>query len=58
MTAQLRSDARRSRRCTGVRPAKAHPDAEVRVIDADHELPLEKPAEPTAALDRFVTGCS
>jgi hypothetical protein len=28
----------------------------VRIIDAGHELPLEKPAELTAALDGFVTG--
>ncbi|GHD86102.1 alpha/beta fold hydrolase [Streptomyces naganishii] len=38
-----------------LRMAKAYPDAEVRVIDAGHEIPLEKPAELTAALDRFLT---
>ncbi|MFE1860376.1 alpha/beta fold hydrolase [Streptomyces anandii] len=38
-----------------LRIAKACPDAEVRVIDAGHEIPLEKPAELTAALDRFLT---
>ncbi|GGX71102.1 alpha/beta fold hydrolase [Streptomyces anandii] len=37
-----------------LRMAKACPDAEVRVIDAGHEIPLEKPAELTAALDRFL----
>ncbi|MFI1165454.1 alpha/beta hydrolase [Streptomyces sp. NPDC020801] len=41
-----------------LRMATAYPDAEVRVIDAGHELPLEKPAELTAALDRFVTNRS
>ncbi|WNM32185.1 alpha/beta fold hydrolase [Streptomyces sp. Li-HN-5-11] len=41
-----------------LRMAKACPDAEVRIIDAGHELPVEKPAELTAALDRFVTGRS
>jgi pimeloyl-ACP methyl ester carboxylesterase len=35
--------------------AKAYPDAVVRIVDAGHELPVEKPAELTAALDRFVT---
>lgn len=38
-----------------LRMAKAYPDAEVRILDAGHELPLEKPAELTAALERFVT---
>ncbi|MFI1534794.1 alpha/beta fold hydrolase [Streptomyces anandii] len=38
-----------------LRIAKACPDAEVRVIDAGHEIPLEKPAELTAVLDRFLT---
>ncbi|MFB7331122.1 alpha/beta fold hydrolase [Streptomyces adustus] len=38
-----------------LRMAKAYPDAEVRIIDAGHELPVEKPAELTAAIDRFVT---
>lgn len=41
-----------------LRMAKAYPDAEVRIVDAGHELPLEKPAELTAILDRFVTGRS
>ncbi|GAB2933890.1 alpha/beta fold hydrolase [Streptomyces heilongjiangensis] len=39
-----------------LRMAKAYPDAEVRVLDAGHELPVEKPAELTAILDRFLTG--
>ncbi|MFD5543395.1 alpha/beta fold hydrolase, partial [Streptomyces sp. NPDC127079] len=34
-----------------LRMAKAYPDAEVRIIDACHELPVERPAELTAALD-------
>ncbi|MCW7941329.1 carboxylesterase [Streptomyces hygroscopicus] len=38
-----------------LRMAKAYPDAVVRIVDAGHELPVEKPAELTAALDRFVT---
>ncbi|NUS57858.1 MAG: alpha/beta fold hydrolase [Streptomycetaceae bacterium] len=38
-----------------LRMAKAYPDAEVRIIDAGHELPVEKPAELTTALDRFVS---
>ena len=37
-----------------LRMAKAYPDAEVRIIDAGHELPVEKPAELTAALERFL----
>ncbi|MGW6790675.1 alpha/beta fold hydrolase [Streptomyces chartreusis] len=37
-----------------LRMAKAYPDAVVRVLDAGHELPLEKPAELTTALDRFL----
>ncbi|GAA2483202.1 alpha/beta fold hydrolase [Streptomyces longisporus] len=37
-----------------LRMAKAYPDAEVRIIDAGHELPLEKPAELTTALERFL----
>ncbi|MER6378622.1 alpha/beta fold hydrolase [Streptomyces sp. NPDC001250] len=37
-----------------LRMAKAYPDAVVRILDAGHELPLEKPAELTAALARFV----
>jgi len=39
-----------------LRLATAYPDAEVRVLDAGHELPVEKPAELTAVLDRFLTG--
>ncbi|MGW7368070.1 alpha/beta fold hydrolase [Streptomyces sp. NPDC054841] len=39
-----------------LRMAKAYPDAVVRIVDAGHELPVEKPAELTAALDWFVTG--
>lgn len=39
-----------------LRMAKACPDAEVRILDAGHELPVEKPAELTATLDRFLTG--
>ncbi|MFI1000298.1 alpha/beta fold hydrolase [Streptomyces galbus] len=35
--------------------AAAYPDATVRVLDAGHELPVEKPAELTAVLDAFVT---
>ncbi|ARP73581.1 alpha/beta hydrolase [Streptomyces pluripotens] len=38
-----------------LRMAKAYPDAVVRILDAGHELPVEKPAELTAALDWFVT---
>ncbi|MFJ3307068.1 alpha/beta fold hydrolase [Streptomyces sp. NPDC086549] len=38
-----------------LRMAKAYPDAEVRIIDAGHELPVEKPAELTSTLDRFLT---
>lgn len=38
-----------------LRLAKACPDATVRIIDAGHELPVEKPAELTAALDAFLT---
>ncbi|MFJ7072049.1 alpha/beta fold hydrolase [Streptomyces sp. NPDC098781] len=38
-----------------LRMAKAYPDAVVRVVDAGHELPVEKPAELTTALDRFLT---
>ena len=41
-----------------LRMAKAYPDAAVRIVDAGHELPVEKPAELTAAIDAFVTvGC-
>ncbi|MFF4353435.1 alpha/beta fold hydrolase [Streptomyces sp. NPDC001530] len=39
-----------------LRMAKAYPDAVVRIVDAGHELPVEKPAELTAALDSFLTG--
>lgn len=38
-----------------LRMAKDYPDAEIRILDAGHELPVEKPAELTAALDRFLT---
>ncbi|MBL1084607.1 alpha/beta fold hydrolase [Streptomyces actinomycinicus] len=38
-----------------LRMAKAYPDAVVRILDAGHELPLEKPAELTGALDAFLT---
>ncbi|MDL2078430.1 alpha/beta fold hydrolase [Streptomyces sp. GXMU-J15] len=38
-----------------LRMAKAYPDALVRIIDAGHELPVERPAELTAAIDAFVT---
>ena len=37
-----------------LRMAKAYPNAVVRIIDAGHELPVEKPAELTEALDRFL----
>ncbi|EGX57137.1 3-oxoadipate enol-lactone hydrolase [Streptomyces zinciresistens K42] len=37
-----------------LRLAKELPDAVVRVVDAGHELPVEKPAELTTALDRFL----
>ncbi|WP_028958763.1 hypothetical protein [Streptomyces sp. UNC401CLCol] len=37
-----------------LRLAKGYPDAEIRVLDAGHELPLERPAELTAVLDRFL----
>ncbi|GAA5033860.1 alpha/beta fold hydrolase [Streptomyces siamensis] len=39
-----------------LRMAKAYPDAVVRILDAGHELPVEKPEELTAAVDGFVTG--
>ncbi|MFC8516411.1 alpha/beta fold hydrolase [Streptomyces sp. NPDC057257] len=38
-----------------LRMAKAYPNAVVRIIDAGHELPVEKPAELTAALDAFLS---
>ncbi|MBC2907837.1 alpha/beta fold hydrolase [Streptomyces cupreus] len=37
-----------------LRMAKACPGALVRIIDAGHELPLEKPKELTEAIDSFV----
>jgi pimeloyl-ACP methyl ester carboxylesterase len=37
-----------------LRMAKAYPDAVVRILDAGHELPLERPAELTEALDSFL----
>ncbi|MFF8730971.1 alpha/beta fold hydrolase [Streptomyces sp. NPDC015171] len=37
-----------------LRMAKACPDAVVRVLNAGHELPLERPAELTGALDAFL----
>ncbi|WP_431997547.1 alpha/beta fold hydrolase [Streptomyces fungicidicus] len=37
-----------------LRLAKDYEDAEIRVLDAGHELPVEKPAELTAVLDRFL----
>lgn len=40
-----------------LRMANACQDAGVRILDAGHELPVEKPAELTATLDRFLTGC-
>ncbi|MEU9991113.1 alpha/beta fold hydrolase [Streptomyces sp. NPDC048045] len=41
-----------------LRMAKGYPDAVVRILDAGHELPVEKPAELTAALDSFLTARS
>lgn len=38
-----------------LRMADAYPDAIVRIIDAGHELPVEKPAELTAVIGQFVT---
>ncbi|MFJ1969682.1 alpha/beta fold hydrolase [Streptomyces sp. NPDC087903] len=37
-----------------LRMAKDYPDAVIRILDAGHELPVEKPAELTEALDRFI----
>ncbi|MFI6014182.1 alpha/beta fold hydrolase [Streptomyces sp. NPDC051243] len=37
-----------------LRMAKAYPDAVIRIVDAGHELPVEKPAELTKALDSFL----
>ncbi|MFI9822597.1 alpha/beta fold hydrolase [Streptomyces sp. NPDC052013] len=39
-----------------LRMAKGYPDAVIRIIDAGHELPVEKPKELTAALDWFLSG--
>ncbi|MFF3330556.1 alpha/beta fold hydrolase [Streptomyces sp. NPDC002888] len=39
-----------------LRMATGYPDAVIRIIDAGHELPVEKPAELTTALDGFLTG--
>ncbi|OIJ63484.1 alpha/beta fold hydrolase [Streptomyces mangrovisoli] len=39
-----------------LRMAAAYPNAMVRMIDAGHELPVEKPAELTAALTDFLGG--
>ncbi|KUO14681.1 alpha/beta fold hydrolase [Streptomyces dysideae] len=39
-----------------LRMAKAYPDAVVRIIDAGHELPVEKPEELTGAIAHFLTG--
>ncbi|WP_327399204.1 alpha/beta fold hydrolase [Streptomyces sp. NBC_01288] len=38
-----------------LRMANAYPDAVVRIVDAGHELPVEKPAQLTALLGQFVT---
>jgi len=38
-----------------LRMANAYPDAIVRIVDAGHELPVEKPAELTAVIGQFVT---
>ncbi|MFE9773188.1 alpha/beta fold hydrolase [Streptomyces sp. NPDC005931] len=38
-----------------LRMATHYPDAVIRIIDAGHELPVEKPAELTAAIDWFLT---
>jgi pimeloyl-ACP methyl ester carboxylesterase len=38
-----------------LRMANAYPDAVVRIVDAGHELPVEKPARLTALIDGFVT---
>ncbi|MGV9275438.1 alpha/beta fold hydrolase [Streptomyces griseosporeus] len=37
-----------------LRMAAAYPDAVVRIVDAGHELPVEKPAQLTAALESFL----
>jgi pimeloyl-ACP methyl ester carboxylesterase len=38
-----------------LRMANAYPDAVVRIVDAGHELPVEKPARLTALIGQFVT---
>ncbi|GAB2746834.1 alpha/beta fold hydrolase [Streptomyces bullii] len=38
-----------------LRLAKGCPDAVIRILDAGHELPVEKPAELTATLDWFLS---
>jgi 3-oxoadipate enol-lactonase len=38
-----------------LRMANAYPDAVVRIVDAGHELPVEKPAQLTALLGKFVS---
>ncbi|MFS4094619.1 alpha/beta fold hydrolase [Streptomyces sp. AF1A] len=38
-----------------LRMARAYPNAIVRILDAGHELPVEKPAELTEVLDWFLT---
>ncbi len=38
-----------------LRMANAYPDAVVRIVDAGHELPVEKPAELTALIGELVT---
>lgn len=37
-----------------LRLATGYQDAEIRVLDAGHELPLERPEGLTAVLDRFL----
>jgi pimeloyl-ACP methyl ester carboxylesterase len=39
-----------------LRMATRFPDAVIRILDAGHELPVEKPAELTKALDGFLSG--
>ncbi|GAB2878387.1 alpha/beta fold hydrolase [Streptomyces deserti] len=38
-----------------LRMAKGYPDAVIRILDAGHELPVEKPAELTATIDWFLS---
>lgn len=38
-----------------LRMANAYPDAVVRIVDAGHELPMEKPARLTAPIGQFVS---